>query len=86
MLTVLLDLIEEGAAWPADTNAGRLAFMSKDINKLDDALAYRLLSILSVLYRRRATVRLRYLKEWISSWAEECYFAGTDAVGAEDAW
>ena len=49
MLNGLLELIEEGAAWPTDTNVGRLAFMSKDNSKLDDALAYRLLSILSVL-------------------------------------
>jgi len=70
MLTGLLELIKEGAAWPTDTNVGRLAFMSKDNSKLDDALAYRFLSILSVLYRRWATVRLRNLKESIATWAQ----------------
>ena len=82
----MLELIEEGDAWPTNTNVGRFAFMSKDNSKLDDALAYRLLLILSVLYRRWATVRLRNLKEWIATWAQDGFFAGTDAVGAEDAW
>ena len=86
MLAMLMNLIEEGAPWPTDTNVGRLAFMSKDENKLDDVLAYRLLSILAVLYRRWATVRLRNLKEWIATCAEDGFFAGTDALGAEDAW
>ena len=62
-------MIEDGAPWPSSTNEGRLAFMSKDIKTLDDVLAYRLLSILSALYRRWATVRLRNLKQWIATWA-----------------
>ena len=76
MLADLLAMIEDGAPWRTSTNEGRLAFMSKDIKKLDDVLADRLLSILSVLYRRWVTVRLRNLKRWFATCAEEGFFCG----------
>ncbi len=48
--------------------------------------AYRLLSILVVLYRPWVTVRLRNLRDWIRTRVVDGFFAGTDAVVAEDAW
>ena len=38
MLTGLLELIKEEAAWPTDKNVSRLAFMSKENSKLDWSL------------------------------------------------
>ena len=47
---------------------------------------YRVLLILSVLYRKWACVRVLRLAPWIQSWALEDMFAGVPGQAAEDAW
>ena len=51
-----------------------------------DPLAYRVLMILPVIYRKWASARLADLVEWIAEWQTEHMFAGIPAFGAEDAW
>ena len=60
--------------------------LSKDPEKLFDPLAYRLLLITPVLYRRWAKLRLKHLQGWIMSWALPQMFGGVQGVGAEEAW
>ena len=84
-LAELLNTIEEGASWPKACLHARVAFFSKDDGQREDPLAYRLLSILSVLYRKWGTLRLRALHPWILQWAEEGFFAGVPGMGADDA-
>ena len=86
LLTLLLQAIEKGAAWPDAATTARTAFVSKGEDDLDPR-GYRGLAILSKLYRMWAVIRLRHTKRWIGSWATEDLFAGTgEPVGAEDAW
>ena len=85
-ITELLNLIENGAPWPRATTKGRLAFLAKDPDNPHDVLAHRLLSILSVLYRKWGTVRLKNLIPWAADWKVDGFFAGFGGVGAEEAW
>ena len=85
-LTHLLNDIESGAPWPDDLTTGRTAFLSKDPDKVEDPLAYRVLLILPVLYRRWASTRLNTLRPWVRSWQLDGMFAGIEGFGAEDAW
>ena len=85
-LADLLNDIEAGAPWPKDLLVGKAAFLSKNLAKTEDALSYRVLLILPVLYRRWASTRLNDLRPWVRRWQLEGMFAGTESVGAEDAW
>ena len=86
LLTLLLQAIDKGAAWPDAAATARTAFLSKGEDDLDPR-GYRGLAIFSKLYRMWAVIRLRHSKCWIHSWASEDFFAGTgEPVGAEDAW
>ena len=58
----------------------------KDSGHPDDPLAYRLLTLLTVLYRRWASLRLHDLAPWAESWGMEEMYAGVGTNGAEDAW
>ena len=82
----MLNTIEQGAAWPKGTTQARAAFLAKDSMKQGDPLAYRILLILSAVYRRWAAVRLHHLGEWIDGWALPEIFAGVQGKGAEQAW
>ena len=70
-LADLLNNIEKGAPWPDDLLVGKAAFLSKDNTRTEDALAYRILLILPVLYRRWASARLTDLRPWIRQWQLE---------------
>ena len=75
----------KGGAWPAALQQATSAFLSKDANNTMDPLAYRVLSLLPVLYRRWSAVRLRHLSNWIEEWRLPELFAGIQGVGATDA-
>ncbi len=85
VLADLLNLIEEGAAWPKALQHGKAAFLAKDVNDLEDCLKYKILLILPMLYRHWATIRLHDLEPWIDGWKLPEFFAGTGGQGAEDA-
>ena len=84
-LVQLLTCIEQGGEWPAALSHATSAYLSKDPNKATDPLAYRVLSLLPVLYRRWPAVRLRHLAAWIDEWRLPEMFAGVPGVGAADA-
>lgn len=64
-LASLLNAIEDGAEWPEDVTVARAAFLAKDADNLENPLAYRVLLIMPVLYRRWASCRLRTMAAWI---------------------
>ena len=68
-LTNLLNLIEATGQWPSATLFGRVVTLSKqDVPSVTDPMAYRLLTMLSALYRLWAKLRLRSLRAWIEAW------------------
>ena len=85
-IATMLNLIEQGAPWPRDLLRGKAAYLSKDSEKTEDPLAYRVLLILPAVYRRWAAARLHTLKPWIRTWQLDNMYAGVEGVGADDAW
>ena len=51
-LARMLNRIEAGAPWPTPLLHAKAVFLSKDVNKLEDPMAYRVLLILPTVYRR----------------------------------
>ena len=49
-------------------------------------MAYRVLLILSAVYRRWATLRLSHLRVWIAQWELPEMFVGVKGRGADDPW
>ena len=85
-LALLLELIESGAPWPEDMLKAKATFLAKDPALTENHLAYRVLLILPVLYRRWASARLEQLKPWIKTWQLPGLYAGVEGAGADDAW
>ena len=75
-----MSCIEEGGEWPDALRHATSAYLSKDPSKTTDPLAYRVLSLLPVLYRRWSAVRLRHLAGWIEEWRLPEMFAGIGGV------
>ena len=48
-----------------------------------DALAYRALLVLPVVYRVWSRLRLRHLRGWVASWDHPAIHAGVPKKGAE---
>lgn len=80
-LASLLNLIENGAPWPKATLHAKAAFLPKDPDNQADPMAYRILLILSTLYRKWAATRLHSLYPWVESWANSSLFAGVPGRG-----
>ena len=79
-------MMENGAEWPLELTQGRAASLSKDETNQTDPLAYRMLLIHSIVYRKWATVRLKHMKQWIQTWSHGAIFAGGENGGADEGW
>ena len=84
-IAVMLNMIEEGKAWPTQMNAARAAFLPKGETNSQDPLEYRVLLMLPGVYRMYAKTRLRRLAPWVQDWQLEGMFAGVEGKGAADA-
>ena len=62
----------------------RAAYMEKHPDESLNPLAYRILLIMPVAYRKWATTRLRALMPWVDEWALEEIFAGIGGQGSGD--
>ena len=49
-------------------------------------MSYRVLLIMSALYRKWGSMRLHSLEQWIHQWELPDMYAGAGKQGAEDAW
>ena len=86
-MATLLESIERGASWPASTLTGRAAFAAKtEQPDPDDPLAFRILSVLSLLYRKWAGYRNRSLDAWARTWDHPAIYSGAGARSCEEAW
>ena len=85
LVCLMVNEIEKGTMqWPKPTLTARAASMAKDPTKLEDPLKYRVLTVLSVVYRKWASLRFKNLDGWIQGWEiEEPY---TVKGGAQAAW
>ena len=71
----LMNEIEKGAEWPKVMLQARAAFLEKE-EGASRPLDFRLLTIMSTLYRRWASIRLKHLAGWIEEWSLEEIYAG----------
>ena len=85
-LAALLNAVEAGAPWPRDLANGRAAYLSKDASNIHNPLAYRVMLILQVLYRRWATCRLHDMQQGVQMWQKTNMYAGVEGSGAEEGW
>ena len=83
-LAVLFNMIEAGAPWPKDMMKARAAFLAKDPEDEQNPLAYKVLLMLSGVYRMWSKTRLRHLQPWVEAWTLPEMFAGVEGRGAED--
>lgn len=68
-VAAMLQAVEDGGEWPTAHTQGYLAFISK--GKGDSALEQRPLTILTLIYRVRACVRLEDLHQWVPTWLDD---------------
>ena len=68
------------------TEIARASFLQKALDKFGSPMDYRVLRILSCLYRRWASIRLTTMQDdgWIEGWADPAIGAGAEAMGATD--
>ena len=66
-LADLFNLIEDGGSWPDMLTMGRAAFLAKEEDSDMDPMDYRVLLMLSPVYRVYGKVRLAPLQPWIDS-------------------
>ena len=82
-LADMLDLIEQGATWPEPLLTGYLSFIDKGAGAA--ALDQRPLTILSLVYRLWASIRLEEINPWVRTWMHlKC--AAVEGKGPEDVW
>ena len=85
-IATIYNMIEGGSSWPEGQTRARLAYLEKDQGNPEDPLSYRLLTLLTVFYRRWAAIRLRTLAPWTHAWGLGEMYAGVGSNGAGDAW
>ena len=83
LVAELFVLIEVGADWPSSTRHAKIAYLEKDGSAPGEAMSYRPLTIMLVLYRRWASMTL---DDWVNKWAPPELFVGVAQQGAVDAW
>ena len=84
-LADLYQLIEEGADWPPQLQWARVLFLGKGEGDEANPLAFRLLTVCSLLYRRWAAIRLAHLQGWIETWADSTMFGGFKGRSTDEA-
>ena len=82
----MLNAIEKGADWPSDLLVGKGTLLLKDPETPYAPLSYRILMLLSIIYRLWAAARLANLAPWVESWARQDMYAGVKGRAAEDGW
>ena len=85
MLAIMLNMVERTGKWPTAMTQARAAFLAKDPEDTQDVLNYRVLLMLSSVYRLWSKVRLAHLRPWIDTWATPEMFAGIEGKSAADA-
>ena len=85
-LASVLNAVEESGRWPKQLLHGVNSYLLKPGGDPYEPLDYRPILILSIIYRRWASLRLRQMRRWVESWQLEEMFAGIRGRGAADAW
>ena len=82
-LAAFLNLIEGGAPWPKQMTVARVAFLAKEEDSDMDPLEYRVLLMLSTVYRVWGKIRLPQLQPWIATWDMQGIYVGVEGKGGQ---
>ena len=84
-LAILLELVETTGTWPQGLLDAYIAMIPKtdgDSTPLDQ----RPLSVLPVVYRLWASLRLGHLREWVEGWLPKCVYSLGNGLSSVEAW
>ena len=86
-MALLLESVESGASWPQQAIVCRAAFTAKtEEPDPDDPLAFRLLNVLNVIYRKWAGFRNKGLDDWAEQWDHPGIYSGAAGRSCDEAW
>ena len=84
-LAILLELVESTGIWPQGLLDAYIAMIPKADG--DSApLGQRPLSVLPVVYRLWASLRLGHLREWVEGWLPKSVYCPGNGLSSVEAW
>ena len=84
-LAILLELIETTGTWPQGLLDAYIAMIPK-VDGDSIPLGQRPLSVLRVVYRLWASLRLGHLREWVEGWLPKSVFSFGNGLSSVEAW
>ena len=84
-LAILLELIESTGTWPQGLLDAYIAMIPKADGD-STPLGQRPLSVLPVVYRLWASLRLGHLREWVEGWLPESVYSLGNGLSSVEAW
>ena len=84
-LAILLQLVETSGVWPQGLLDAYIAMIPKADGD-STPLGQRPLSVLPVVYRLWASLRLGHLREWVEGWLPKSVFSLGNGLSSVEAW
>ena len=84
-LAILLELVESTGTWPQGLLDAYIAMIPKADGD-STPLGQRPLSVLPVVYRLWASLRLGHLREWVEGWLPKCVYSLGNGLSSVEAW
>ena len=84
-LAILLEMVEASRVWPQGLLDAYIAMIPKADGD-STPLGQRPLSVLPVVYRLWASLRLGHLREWVEGWSPKSVFSLGNGLSSVEAW
>ena len=84
-LAILLELVESTGTWPQGLLDAYIAMIPKADGD-STPLGQRPLSVLPVVYRLWASLRLGHLREWVEGWLPKSFYSLGNGLSSVEAW
>ena len=84
-LAILLELVESTGSWPQGLLDAYIAMIPKADGD-STPLGQRPLSVLPVVYRLWASLRLGHLREWVEGWLPKSVYSSGNGLSSVEAW
>ena len=84
-LAILLDLVESTGTWPQVLLDAYIAKIPKEDGD-SSPLGQRPISVLPVVYRLWASLRLGHLREWVDEWLPRSVYSLGNGLSSVEAW
>ena len=84
-LAILLELVESTGTWPQGLLDAYIAMIPKADGD-STPLGQRPLSVLPVVYRLWASLRLGHLREWVEGWLPKSVYSFGNGLSSVEAW